>query len=77
MVQLLTGHNDSQKVRKAEKLLGRFPTSWVQENKEKSSEEVATKGIVDISYTVISTNVVGSKHEAKRQDRKFMWDFYE
>ena len=28
-------------------------------------------------HTVISTNVVGSKHEAKRQDRKFTWDFYE
>ena len=29
------------------------------------------------SYTVISTNVVGSKHEAKKQDRKLTWDFYE
>ena len=28
-------------------------------------------------YTVISTNVVGSKHEAKRQDRKLKGDFYE
>ena len=28
-------------------------------------------------YTVILTNVVGSKHEAKRQERKFTWDFYE
>ena len=28
-------------------------------------------------HTIISTNVVGLKHEAKRQDRKFTWDFYE
>ena len=28
-------------------------------------------------HTAISINVVGSKHEAKRQDRKFTWDFYE
>ena len=28
-------------------------------------------------YTAISINVVGSKHKAKRQDRKFTWDFYE
>ena len=28
-------------------------------------------------YTAISINVVGSKHEAKRQARKFTWDFYE
>ena len=28
-------------------------------------------------YTAIPINVVGSKHEAKRQDRKFTWDFYE
>ena len=27
--------------------------------------------------TAISINVVGSKHKAKRQDRKFTWDFYE
>ena len=30
-----------------------------------------------LQYTVILTNVVGSKHEAKRQDRKFTWYFYE
>ena len=29
------------------------------------------------TFTAISINVVGSKHEAKRQDRKFTWDFYE
>ena len=28
-------------------------------------------------YTAISINVVGLKHEAKRQDRKLTWDFYE
>ena len=28
-------------------------------------------------HTAISINIVGSKHEAKRQDRKFTWDFYE
>ena len=27
-------------------------------------------------YTAISNNVVGSKHKAKRQDRKVMWDFF-
>ena len=27
--------------------------------------------------TAISVNVVGSKHKAKRQGRKFTWDFYE
>ena len=32
--------------------------------------------IIRFRFTVISTNVVGSKHEAKRQDRKFTWDFY-
>ena len=30
-----------------------------------------------LRYTAISINVVGSKHKAKRQDRKFTWDFYE
>ena len=28
-------------------------------------------------YTVISTNVVDSKHEAKRQELEFTWDFHE
>ena len=27
-------------------------------------------------YTAISNNVVGSKHKARRQDRKVMWDFF-
>ena len=27
-------------------------------------------------YTAISINVVGSKHKARRQDRKVMWDFF-
>ena len=34
-------------------------------------------GGLRMPHTVISTNVVGSKDEAKRQDRKFTWDFYE
>ena len=33
--------------------------------------------ILSFPDTVISTNVVGSKHEAKRQDQKFTWDFFE
>ena len=27
-------------------------------------------------YTAISINVVGSKHKARRQDRKVRWDFF-
>ena len=27
-------------------------------------------------YTAISINVVGSKHKARRQDRKVTWDFF-
>ena len=38
----------------------------------------ATRAEVQTSWdTAISINVVGLKHEAKRQDRKFTWDFYE
>lgn len=44
LVQLITGYKDSQKVRKTEQLLGRFPSSWVQENQEKSTGEFATGG---------------------------------
>ena len=42
-----------------------------------NDEHKKFKTINDSRNTVISTNVVGSKHEAKRQDRKFTWDFYE
>lgn len=45
MVQLLTGYKDSQKVRKAERELGRFKSTWVQENQEKSSEESSKRGM--------------------------------
>lgn len=45
MVQLLTGYKDSQKVRNAEKELGRFQSTWVQENQEKSSEESSKRGM--------------------------------
>ena len=45
MVQLLPGYKDSQKVRKAEQQLGRFQSSWVQENQEKSSEESSKRGM--------------------------------
>ena len=30
-----------------------------------------------LSHTAISINVVGSKHKARSQDRKVMWDFFE
>lgn len=45
MVQLLTGYKDSKKVRKAEQQLGRFQSSWVQENPERSSEESSKRGM--------------------------------
>lgn len=45
MVQVLTGYKDSQKVRNAEKELGRFQSTWVQENQEKSSEESSKRGM--------------------------------
>ena len=38
---------------------------------------VGITNVFGFVYTVISTNVVSSRHEAKRQDRKFTWDFYE
>ena len=44
LVQLITGYKDSQKVRKTEQLLDRFPSSWVQENQEKSTRKSATVG---------------------------------
>lgn len=45
MVQLLTGYKDSQKVRKAEQELGRFQSTWVRENQEKSSAESLKRGM--------------------------------
>ena len=45
MVQLLTGHKDSQKVRKAEQQLGRFQSCWMRGNQETSNEESAKRGM--------------------------------
>ena len=44
LVQLITGYKVSQKVRKTEQLLGRFPSTWVLENQEISTGESATGG---------------------------------
>ena len=61
------------------KVIQRVVNGVVNESFTTSDEEISSKAKIpaSCSHAVISTNVVGSKHEAKRQDRKFTWDFYE
>ena len=46
-----------------------------QLNKEMDEQLLVDLQVRSVTFTAISINVVGSKHKAKRQDRKFTWDF--
>lgn len=57
MVQILSGHNDSVKVRNAEENIGRFRLSWVPRNKETSNSPAMSSGRYSVVDLCLSSKV--------------------
>ena len=57
--------------------VGSGMANFFQKNKREFRRKLIVVFVkyLDKRHTAISVNVVGSKHKAKRQDRKLTWDF--